>query len=733
MKGKRGDTLIEVMLSVGIFGLASIGAISLMNRGLTTAQNSLEITMARQEIDTQAEALRFIHDAYLTEPIPDDTADEDLDCNNNVDSYRTLWKCIVRQAYESDPTNGPAKLLSEDSNFYTREVTPGQTCNDLFTTASSGGAFAIPSQSFIINPRLLSNYSITTTSDGVTKNVPDFTGTLVTQSSIDPDRFRLSGTYPRLIYGPSLTSDSEEEINRRTGQQSTLSDYVSGYKNKYLKNAEGIWITAIESSSTLTCSNEEVGTKPRPDFYDFKIQTCWDAPGGSSASVISSTIRLFNPDQIPTEKAGGSISVSTQDIAFLIDVSGSMYSAIQNAKDEAARTADIVLNGGGRVALYSYSDIQYGEEVIQYCDFGECNGANLASKLAGIHMMGGGDGPESAIYGAKKVLDDLSWDNGGAIVIFTDAPTHGAPCREVSFGVCKDSDGGVNQNQVIEAAIAKNVKIYVVGSGGGGVYENNYDKLINDTGGSYYASKVAEAFSDIVSKITITKNSCYGNKADDTGAFEKPEEKVTPTPTTETQNEVQETIVGTETNPLQTFDIKFTFSDSDLIRLGIRQIDGSQRVPNVARVPGDASVATSSCSGSTRNLLDCTYPWAYKTGGIDYTSGEFVIYVDRDSFTDDTSAAYYGAGSVIPDFWNYKDLKINIYFYDRIMYSSERRGREHELARYEISSDSVRTLDSNGRYWIIARVYGNPSSSYWVNKMEILNLRTNRDPSSFLP
>ncbi|MBR3319132.1 prepilin-type N-terminal cleavage/methylation domain-containing protein, partial [Candidatus Saccharibacteria bacterium] len=34
---RKGDTLIEVMFAVGVFGLAAVGAISLMNRGLATA------------------------------------------------------------------------------------------------------------------------------------------------------------------------------------------------------------------------------------------------------------------------------------------------------------------------------------------------------------------------------------------------------------------------------------------------------------------------------------------------------------------------------------------------------------------------------------------------------------------------------------------------------------------------------------------------------------------------
>lgn len=63
-KTLRGDTLVEVMFAVGIFALAAISASALMNKMLGNAQASLEITMARTEIDSQAEALRYLSESY---------------------------------------------------------------------------------------------------------------------------------------------------------------------------------------------------------------------------------------------------------------------------------------------------------------------------------------------------------------------------------------------------------------------------------------------------------------------------------------------------------------------------------------------------------------------------------------------------------------------------------------------------------------------------------------------
>lgn len=60
-----GDTLIEVLFAVTVFSLVVVGSISIMNQGTNASQHSLEITLVRQQIDGQAESLRFLHDSYV--------------------------------------------------------------------------------------------------------------------------------------------------------------------------------------------------------------------------------------------------------------------------------------------------------------------------------------------------------------------------------------------------------------------------------------------------------------------------------------------------------------------------------------------------------------------------------------------------------------------------------------------------------------------------------------------
>jgi prepilin-type N-terminal cleavage/methylation domain-containing protein len=67
MRRQRGDTIIEVLIAVTVFAMVAVGAMSIMNQGTGTAQRSLEITQVRQQIDAQAEALRFVHQSYVAQ------------------------------------------------------------------------------------------------------------------------------------------------------------------------------------------------------------------------------------------------------------------------------------------------------------------------------------------------------------------------------------------------------------------------------------------------------------------------------------------------------------------------------------------------------------------------------------------------------------------------------------------------------------------------------------------
>lgn len=85
----RGDTIIEVVLAFAIFSFIAVGVSMLMDKGLALAQRSLEITLVRQQIDAQADLIRYAQDT------------------RNPGSG-TIWKEIT-----SNKTNSPQALAQE--------------------------------------------------------------------------------------------------------------------------------------------------------------------------------------------------------------------------------------------------------------------------------------------------------------------------------------------------------------------------------------------------------------------------------------------------------------------------------------------------------------------------------------------------------------------------------------------------------------------------------------------
>lgn len=102
----KGDTLMEVMLAISIFAMLMVGGLALMNDGLSKAQTTLELTMARNTIDSQAEALRFINDAYIAK------------YPNEVDDNSTAaqWGKITEGASDNATSLGDCKINTTDFN-----------------------------------------------------------------------------------------------------------------------------------------------------------------------------------------------------------------------------------------------------------------------------------------------------------------------------------------------------------------------------------------------------------------------------------------------------------------------------------------------------------------------------------------------------------------------------------------------------------------------------------------
>lgn len=259
-KTKRGDTLIEVTFAIGIFSAVSVISISLMNSGLQTAQANLELTMARNEIDAQADALRFIQNSYIADR--SHTIKEDQ-------QFRRLWLRLTGGGstgshYEKGLAYAPNKVTGFNK-FASDATTTDDLCKVSFyrnNNGVTGANGATYNNAFVINTRNLDPENIN--------------GTIITSKNSEGVNFTSSPLYPRIIYGSSTSSSDEN--GRLYGSNETR-----------INRVEGIWILSLQ---------DEVRGSDAPEFYDFHIRTCWYSPNSYYPNTIATVIRLYNPDAV---------------------------------------------------------------------------------------------------------------------------------------------------------------------------------------------------------------------------------------------------------------------------------------------------------------------------------------------------------------------------------------------------------------------------------------------------
>jgi hypothetical protein len=136
---QRGDTIIEVIFAVTVFSMVAVGGMGLMNQGAAMAQRSLEIGMVRDQMDAQADALRYIHSEYL--------ADLGQPTTTTLSNAATLWGQVTANAV--GVTNTP----TFDS------ISDGKTCH----LPANAQPFALDLQKFATNANPMLATTATTT------------------------------------------------------------------------------------------------------------------------------------------------------------------------------------------------------------------------------------------------------------------------------------------------------------------------------------------------------------------------------------------------------------------------------------------------------------------------------------------------------------------------------------------------------------------------------------------
>ena len=245
---KKGDTLIEVALAIGVFSLVAITVIGVVSASLTNAQAALEVTLTREELDAQAEALRFIHESYIS-----GTQSAQMGTDN---PYDKLWKKIVEHAV--DLTN--ATQTNKDKVL---KYSP-TTCASIYNSdhiVNPPLSNAIP---FIINTRQLSS---------LTPNE------VIVSSKTNKKVFYPANPYPRIIY----TGQTAEDLNTQ-----------SQYASKTIQRVEGIFIIAVKGDQKDQVVSGTTVTQ-KTAHYDFYIRSCWMPLNSDRAATISTVVRLYDP------------------------------------------------------------------------------------------------------------------------------------------------------------------------------------------------------------------------------------------------------------------------------------------------------------------------------------------------------------------------------------------------------------------------------------------------------
>lgn len=206
---------------------------------------------------------------------------------------------------------------------------------------------------------------------------------------------------------------------------------------------------------------------------------------------------------IDTTRQKGS-STNGIDTVFLIDTTGSMAGAIEQAKTFARDSADKIKAQNGRVALVGYKDRGDVYTAKIFSHFSDSYETFLA-QLDTLTASGGGDTPEATLHALMTAFNGLSWRDGAtkAAVVLTDAGFHNPD------GV----DGSTLEAVAQRSLEIDPVNVYpVVSSGNASLYQELADKtsgqVIDNTGDT--VDSLTTALTKIQNRpVPLLKNADY--------------------------------------------------------------------------------------------------------------------------------------------------------------------------------------------------------------------------------
>ena len=247
---RRGETLLEVVFAFVIFSLVTVISITVMNSGLRSAEAALELSLARTEIDSQAETLRYIQASYA-----------------NDHGYRALWQAITLD----NSSSADSLVHSSAADLPSLDAT---SCSPLYDQNPANGDKTVYSaHAFALNTRKVVS--------GTDDTQDDYYKHTLILAADDADKsdstrvFRTSSLNPRVVY---TDGDSDTDTGLLEENEGTAPVF-----NEVLR-VEGLYDFVVKDTS-----------HNKPNYYDFYIYTCWLPPGVSRATNIGTVVRLYNP------------------------------------------------------------------------------------------------------------------------------------------------------------------------------------------------------------------------------------------------------------------------------------------------------------------------------------------------------------------------------------------------------------------------------------------------------
>jgi hypothetical protein len=187
------------------------------------------------------------------------------------------------------------------------------------------------------------------------------------------------------------------------------------------------------------------------------------------------------------------------DLLFIVDVTGSMGSFIESAKEKMQSiltTLSDKFKVDLKVGLSFYRDHPSQDQSFVTVTFDLLDVDNVKEKIVDVTVDGGGDFPEAVIDGIIDGIKDMTWREGSRRIAFLigDAPAHGMVDNE-SCCSC-----GKTWGDAIKQAQNNNVVIYSILLGEDVKAATNFKLISNFTGGMLIEKKDAmDAIMDTLS------------------------------------------------------------------------------------------------------------------------------------------------------------------------------------------------------------------------------------------